>query len=336
VPAASVGIIANPASGKDIRRLVAHASMFDNGEKSNIIRRVLLGLVEAGVENVLYMPDPNHLVDGAAERLDLGGLSLESVPIPGAASAIDTERAAAAMSDAACAVVITLGGDGTNRAVARGWRDVPLIAISTGTNNVFPVMVEGTLAGVAAGLVARGAVSLEEAASQTKTIHVQIEGESDDLALVDAALLDERWIGSRAVWQPHQLRQLLLARAEPASLGLSAIGGLLCPVEQRDDSGLLVVAGGNGMVVSAPIVPGNYLDVPVGAFRRVALGESLDWTGPGVLAFDGERDRRLQPGQQARLSVHRNGPRVLSIDRVLHLAACRQTFVRRHGSEDGD
>ena len=41
---ATVGIIANPASGKDIRRLVAHASVFDNNEKINIVRRVLLGL----------------------------------------------------------------------------------------------------------------------------------------------------------------------------------------------------------------------------------------------------------------------------------------------------
>jgi hypothetical protein len=30
-----VGIIANPAAGKDIRRLVAHGSTFDNNEKIN-------------------------------------------------------------------------------------------------------------------------------------------------------------------------------------------------------------------------------------------------------------------------------------------------------------
>jgi predicted polyphosphate/ATP-dependent NAD kinase len=30
-----VGIIANPASGKDIRRLVAYGSVFDNNEKVN-------------------------------------------------------------------------------------------------------------------------------------------------------------------------------------------------------------------------------------------------------------------------------------------------------------
>ena len=43
--------------------------------------------------------------------------------------------------------------DGTNRAAVKGWRDAPLLTISTGTNNVFPMMVEGTTAGMAAALV---------------------------------------------------------------------------------------------------------------------------------------------------------------------------------------
>ncbi|WP_222927512.1 hypothetical protein [Biomaibacter acetigenes] len=34
----SIGIIANPASGKDIRRLVAHATIIDNNEKVNIVK----------------------------------------------------------------------------------------------------------------------------------------------------------------------------------------------------------------------------------------------------------------------------------------------------------
>jgi predicted polyphosphate/ATP-dependent NAD kinase len=54
---ATVGIIANPASGKDIRRLVAHGSVFDNQEKVNIVRRVLLGLQATGVEEIIFMPD---------------------------------------------------------------------------------------------------------------------------------------------------------------------------------------------------------------------------------------------------------------------------------------
>ena len=38
-----IGIIANPASGKDIRRLVAYASITDNIKKANLLRRIILG-----------------------------------------------------------------------------------------------------------------------------------------------------------------------------------------------------------------------------------------------------------------------------------------------------
>ena len=63
-----VGIIANPASGKDIRRLVAHGSVFDNNEKINIIQRVLLGLDALGVDRALAMPDIAGLARQAAEK----------------------------------------------------------------------------------------------------------------------------------------------------------------------------------------------------------------------------------------------------------------------------
>ena len=333
--AAPVGIIANPASGKDIRRLVAHASVFDNGEKRNILRRVLLGAVAAGADRFLYMPDPNHLVEGAVDGIDLEA-AVEQVEIAGTASALDTEQAAAAMRAAGCAVVITLGGDGTNRAAVRGWRDIPLVAISTGTNNVFPVMVEGTLAGAAAGLVASGAIEIEEASAPAKRIRVEIADEKEDLALIDAVLLDERWVGSRAVWQPERLREVLLARAEPAAVGLSALGGLLHPVRARDDCGLLVRVGSGGRVVTAPIVPGSYMDIPIASHRSLELEELVQWTGPGVIAFDGERERRLRNGQRAWLSIHRDGPRVVDIERTMRLAACRQTFVHELEAADGN
>ena len=38
-----VGIIANPASGKDIRRLVSQATTISNTEKTDIVKRVKIG-----------------------------------------------------------------------------------------------------------------------------------------------------------------------------------------------------------------------------------------------------------------------------------------------------
>src|SRR5512146_2950227 len=64
-----VGIIANPSSGKDIRRLVAMGSVVDNNEKVNIVRRVLTGLRATGVEQVVHMPDHFGITTRAAESL---------------------------------------------------------------------------------------------------------------------------------------------------------------------------------------------------------------------------------------------------------------------------
>jgi 2,4-dienoyl-CoA reductase-like NADH-dependent reductase (Old Yellow Enzyme family) len=52
-----VGLIANPASGKDIRRLVSHATVVSNTEKTDIVKRVILGLHSTGVDEILIMPE---------------------------------------------------------------------------------------------------------------------------------------------------------------------------------------------------------------------------------------------------------------------------------------
>ncbi len=228
------------------------------------------------------------------------------------------------MRAAGCAVLVTLGGDGTNRAVARGWLDAPLVAVSTGTNNVFPSMVEGTVAGAAAGLIAGGAVPLGEVAAQSKRVHIVVEGEADDLALVDAALVEGTFVGARALWEPERLRLVVLTRAEPAAIGLSALGGLLAPLDAEEDAGLMLTFGPGGVVVRAPLAPGLYQDVAVAAVERLALGEPVTVEGPGILALDGERERVLRPGQRAVLRVLRDGPWLVDVRRTLWTAARRR------------
>lgn len=44
------------------------------------------------------------------------------------------------MAERGARCIVTLGGDGTNRAVAKESGAIPLVPISTGTNNVFPFM----------------------------------------------------------------------------------------------------------------------------------------------------------------------------------------------------
>jgi predicted polyphosphate/ATP-dependent NAD kinase len=73
-----IGIIANPASGKDIRRLVAYGSVFDNVEKTNIVKRILKALDALRVRDVFIMSDAYGIGLRALEDID-SVLSISSI-----------------------------------------------------------------------------------------------------------------------------------------------------------------------------------------------------------------------------------------------------------------
>ena len=319
------GVVANPASGKDVRRLVARASVFDNQEKQAIVERALIGAEAAGASAFAYLDDPNGIVASAVR--ENGRLCAKPLDTTRTRTALDTITAARALKDLGCAVVITLGGDGTNRAFALGWPDAPLIPLSTGTNNVFPRLAEATLAGAAAGLIASGQLALSEVAAQQKAVQVTVDGERPDLALIDAVLSRERFVGARALLEPKQLDTAVLTRAEPAAVGITAIGGLLHPLPPDAEGGLLLRFGPGGERLRAPIAPGFYKTVEVAECRAVDTDEVVAAQGPGVLAFDGERDRSLKPDQPIKLKVERTGPWVVDIRQTLELAARKGLFT---------
>ena len=316
---ATVGLIVNPAAGRDIRRLVGLASIMPHHEKAAIVRRVLRGLEAAGVDSVLYLPDGVGIV-GAALDGSRPGLQLEPLPIAPQGWAGDSAEAARQLAEAGVGAIVTLGGDGTNRAVAAACRDVPLVPVSTGTNNVFPSLVEGTVAGLAAGLVAAGRVELGAVASRSKRVEVETEGEAD-FALVDVALCRDAFRGAAAIWDPARVRALVLARAEPWAVGLSSIGGQLQPVAADEPGGLYVELGA-GREVLAVVAPGLTARVPVRSWRRLALGEEVALeASAGTLALDGERELRARGRATARVTA--SGPLVVDVRAVLAMAAGR-------------
>ena len=87
-------------------------------------------------------------------------------------------------------------------------------------------------------------------------------------------------------------------------------------------------AASTAQIVNAPIAPGHYRDVTVTAHRKVSYAHSLRCQGPGVLAFDGERERVLKPGQTATLRLERGGPWVVDVPTTMKLAAERGCFTR--------
>lgn len=325
-----VGIIANPASGKDIRRLVAYASLVDNREKANLVRRMILGIDSTGVDEILIMPDYCGLGSGALDGLSLedikGKVSILDMKVSGTQE--DSTTAMIIMKGLGVGCVVTIGGDGTNRAVAKGDRSIPLVPVSTGTNNVFPVMVEATTAGIAAGVVARGVVNPEHVVTTHKRLAVIENGLESDMALVDVVALEQPFIGAKAIWSLSEVREIICTRAEPDSVGLSAIGGSVCPVGPEDDSGLYLKLGEGNMKVRATVLPGVVREIIIQKFRLIKLDEEVELTsGSCLIALDGERERWVQGCGDVKVRLERSGPHVVDISKAIREAAAEGFFT---------
>lgn len=325
---ACVGIIANPASGKDIRRLVAHGSVFNNNEKVNIVRRVLLGLDATGVETVLTMPDAFQICQKAQDNLRLSA-RLQELDMVVESTPADTMHAAAQMCAMGADCIVSLGGDGTNRAVAKVCGQTPLLPLSTGTNNVFPYMFEGTLAGLAAGVVARGIVTGPEVVEQRPRLDIEVNGEVVDLALIDAVVCHDLYIGARAIWDIAKVRMIVVAQRLPAQIGFMALAGNLPQDDATFTGGLVMEIHPDAPTVLAPIAPG--LIVPVGVQRHAPLapGACVDVPGGrGTVALDGEREVVIRPDDRVAIRLQPQGPRVINPQQALARAAQAGVFVQ--------
>ena len=312
-------------AGRDVRRLAARATNVTHEAKRDMVARIAAGADAVGVRHIHVAREPFRIAAGALSLLPLSA-KIHVVETPLRHDARDTEAAVRAFLEEGVTTIVTLGGDGTNRAVARIARDINLVPISVGTNNVFPSLVEPTTAGMVAGLVAAGrleAVSgYADARTRCKLLHVRLTNGTTDVGLVDAALLAGDVVGNMLPFDANRLRRILLTRSEPDAIGTSAIGGLVDVVDADDDCGLLVELGGNrgGRVVNAPLSPGLFSHLEVVAAHRIPFDTPVLFPGPGVLALDGDRDYRLGKHDATTLQIRRDGPWVIDVPTAMRLA----------------
>jgi predicted polyphosphate/ATP-dependent NAD kinase len=335
---AIVGVVANPLSGRDIRRLVTQASVFPTAEKANMILRMLTAFGAVGVHRALLSTDlggisASVLRATGRRRGPEGGWPevefLDGQPIRQTAQ--DTVDAVQRMVTAGARVIVCLGGDGTARVTASAVGDVPMLALSTGTNNTFPAVREATIAGLAAGLVATGAVPADGLVTRAKLLETRV-GDRVETALIDVAVSTQRHVGTRAVWDPATLTQLFCAFAEPDAIGLSSILGQLSPVARHEPHGVTArIAAGAARGVLAPIAPGLVVPVGVGEIERMRPGRVHPVDAPaGVIAVDGERELTFEPGERPTVRLRTDGPRCVDVPAVL--AASARLGLLRHPS----
>lgn len=323
----TVGLVVNGASGHDIRRLVSAATVVDNVEKGAMTVRLLAGLKASGVDRVLAMPT-DLAIASTVRRLTRAMVlehgesfpELDWLPMEPRFTASDTVEALGLLVKAGVAAVCVLGGDGTQRLTVGVLGDLPLAAVSTGTNNVFPHWAEPTMAGLAAGFVATGAVPVEVGCVREHALIAECAGRRA-AAVVDVGVSTAPWVGARAIWRVDDLVEVAAVFADSSAIGLSAIVAAVADVPRGDPGGVLVRLApvtDAPHVVRVPIAPGvvrpvGVVDaVPIGFGETVALA-----SGTGTLTIDGERELPRPPGSEATVT-YTDGP--LRIDVAATLA----------------
>jgi predicted polyphosphate/ATP-dependent NAD kinase len=330
------GIVTNPASGRDIRRLVSCASLFPTSEKVGMATRVIAALGAFGVDEVFLMPDHTGIAGGvlrafqshaatATDRWPEIRFIFQEVE----ETENDTRRAVRAMLAKGVRTIVVLGGDGTHRVVASECGSTPLVTLSTGTNNVFPDLREATVAGIAAGLCATGKIDHHRICRRNKRLNVRL-GDRREIALVDIAISHNRYVGSRAMWDPDELSEIFVTFAEPDAVGLSSIAGLLRPTGRDVPEGCHVRLDGQSPEhwLCAPIGPGLICTVPVhdvsvllpGVISKIGLSR-------GTVALDGEREIEFGPDEFPLVWLDLDGPLTVDVRRTLDLAA-REGLLR--------
>ena len=338
-----VGLVANPFSARDIRRVIANAASLQITDRANIVLRVLACLGACGVSDVLAMPERGGIrahVDRGIERArNTGGerfAPVRHLDFPVTGTVEDTRRAVRAMVAEGVAAIVVLGGDGTHRAVAMDCGHIPIACVSTGTNNAFPDHREPTVTGLATGLAVTGRVPPEVAYASNKRLLVSINGMEHHPALVDVAIVAERVVGARALWRPESLRELYVTFADPSVIGLSAIAGFLDPVGRREPEGVMVEIGpldgagtapGNDSAVriDVPIAPGWLRTIEVRGWGRLPPGAvRTPRLRAGMIALDGEREVGFGEDDEVRIVLEPDAVRTVDVEACMDYAA-------RHG-----
>jgi predicted polyphosphate/ATP-dependent NAD kinase len=336
--AASIGIIANPVSARDIRRVIANANNLQVADRVNIVLRLLSAVGSCGVSRVLMMPDKAGIRMMLARSLERERSlhhrfpAVDFLDMEVGSTVEDTFRATQMMRAAGVKAIVVLGGDGTHRAVARECGEVPIAGLSTGTNNAFPEMREPTITGLAVGLYAGGRLPADQVLAPNKVLDISInEGRRCDLALVDAVISTDRYIGARALWRTESLRALYVTYADPEAIGMSAIAGLLHPVGRREPGGRAVDIcddpARRRLTLHAPIAPGMVRPVGIAGWRAMPAAQPFRVVQEaGVVALDGERELEFEPGDIVTITLREGAFRTVDVSRCMQLAAAGGHF----------
>ena len=297
---------------------MARASTVTHEAKMDIVSRIAAGADAVGVDELLIVREPFRIAERALQWMPLRA-KVVVCEIDITHTELDTQSAIREFLDRGVTHVVALGGDGTHRIIAKTAPDLYLVPLSTGTNNAFPLNVEPTIAGMIGGLAAQGSLDDPVLSTRSKVAHLTIDSQLQDIGLIDIARVTDDFVGNYRPFDTENLRELVLTRAHPDAIGMSAIGGLLSPIHESDDAGLWIRMG-KGRKQLAPISPGLLKQVDIANYKQLSLDEAIQLEPHGLVAIDGDRLYDLSEAEDVSVELRRDGPFVFNVDACMRYA----------------
>jgi len=242
----------------------------------------------------------------------------------------DTVKAADYMeknNDIKC--VIILGGDGTNRAAAKSLKTTPIITISTGTNNVYPTMLEGTVAGMAAAVVASGLFDDTRYVTKDKRIEIYKDGDLIDIDPYRRRNIKGCLHRLKGNMEYGYNRKNYRNQISPGFNRFFFLGGVQKIIYPEDDFGAYVDINSGSVRIKAPVAAGVVESVSVSEPVILRLEDEYEFIAKdrGTIALDGEREIEFKKDQKLIFKITREGPYHVDVIKALETAQENNFFI---------
>tara|TARA_B110000438_G_scaffold297750_1_gene344659 strand:- start:70 stop:1050 length:981 start_codon:yes stop_codon:yes gene_type:complete len=314
----TVGIIANPLSGKDIRRLVASASVVSTHAKANELVKLYSGLVSEGIKKIVVMPDLSDITKRSREKFN-DQVETEILKTTVIDHEETTIQAAKEMERRKLGCVVIFGGDGTCRLASKFLANTPILAISTGTNNLFPKKIDGTVAGMVVGKF-YNLKNKKDYCFKEQKLDIYINKKYKDSALVDAVISDIPYIGSKAIWNMDNVKEMFISKVIPEGIGFSSIAFHLTKKQDLINQGIYINFNDSRspMIIKAPIAPGKIEEVLINKWKIFDSNDLIEIAlKSGTIALDGERTIEFSISEKPSVKLNLKGPISLIVEKIL-------------------
>ena len=151
-----------------------------------------------------------------------------------------------------------------------------------------------------------------------------------EIALVDVAVVEDRFVGARAIWKTTGFRDIFVTFGLPQAIGMSAIAGLCDPVDRDTPEGRHIrLCPKAKRQLLAPIAPGLIDRVGIAGMARMQPGQVFAPSiRAGSLAFDGERELTFAETDRIGIRLVPDAFRTIDVPACMAHAAAAGLFIK--------